>query len=59
MEDSFPQAVLDDSGLPILEIPAEQRRYAQGLWVGISYDPTTGQMTAVSPPYSNGRALAH
>lgn len=59
MEDSFPQRVLDNSGLPILEIPAEQRRYAQGLWVGISYDPTTGQMTAVSPPYSNGRALAH
>jgi len=59
MEDAFPQSVLKNSGLPILEIPAKERRYAQGLWVGIKFDPTTGKMTAVSPPYANGRALAY
>jgi len=45
--------------LPILEIPAKERRYAQGLWVGIEYDPNTGKMMAVSAPYANGKALAY
>jgi len=59
MEGDFPQSVLDNSGLPILEIPAKERRYAQGLWLGIEYEPKTGNMTAVSPPYANGKALAY
>jgi len=59
MEGDFPKSVLENSELPILEIPAKERRYAQGLWVGIEYDPNTGKMMAVSAPYANGKALAY
>jgi len=59
MKGDFPPSVLESSELPVLEIEAEKRRYAQGLWVGISYDPKTGMMKAVSPPYANGKALAY
>lgn len=59
MEDAFPKTVLEDSGLSTKEIPASERRYAQGLWVGIHRDPITKKLKAVSPPYATGCALAY
>lgn len=59
MEGAFPEEVLESSGLPIAKIPAGERRYKQGLWVAIHKDPVTGKLTAVSPPYANGCALAY
>jgi len=59
MEGAFPDSVLEKSGLPVEQIPGTARRYAQGLWVGISKDPKTKQLKAVSPPYATGCALAY
>lgn len=59
MEGAFPDSVLQSSGLPVEQIPANQRRYTQGLWVGISKDPKTGQLKAASPPYATGSAFAY
>lgn len=59
MKGDFSQSVLESSKLPIIEIPANERRYAQGLWIGIEYDHVTRKMKAVSPPYANGKALAY
>ena len=59
MDGQFPKQVLEESGLPILEIPASERRYAQGLWVAIEYDPKTKKLKAVSPPFANGAAIAY
>lgn len=58
MQGAFSKDVLEASGLPYIEIPPEQRRLTQGLWVAIARDPTTGEVSAVAPPYANGRALA-
>lgn len=59
MEGAFPDSVLQQSGLPVKQIPASQRRYTQGLWVGIYRDPQTGKLKAVSPPYATGTAFAY
>lgn len=59
MEGAFPKKVLENSGLTIKELPASERRYAQGLWVGIHRDPKTKKLKAVSPPYATGCALAY
>ncbi len=58
MEGEFDEALLQDTGLPYKQIPAKDRRYAQGLWVGIARDPDTGELKAASHPYTNGQALA-
>lgn len=50
---------IKDSGLPVLELPASDRRYNQGLWIGIYRNPETGELQAVSPPYATGKALAY
>jgi len=42
-----------------LEVLAENSRYAQGLWVGISIDPESGEYRATSPNVTNGAAFAH
>jgi gamma-glutamyltranspeptidase/glutathione hydrolase len=59
MAGAFPDSVLQKSGLPIKQIPASERRYTQGLWVGIYRDPLTGKMKAASPPYATGTAFAY
>ena len=59
MEGEFPKKVLEESGLTIQEVPASERRYTQGLWIGIHRDPITKKLKAVSPPYATGRALAY
>ena len=59
MSGDFDEAVLAASGLPIEQLPAERRRYAQGLWAGISRDPDTGELASASHPYTNGQALAY
>ncbi|MBY0434966.1 MAG: gamma-glutamyltransferase [Cyclobacteriaceae bacterium] len=59
MEGAFPDSVLQQSGLPVKQIPASERRYTQGLWVGIYRDPQTGKLKAVSPPYATGTAFAY
>ncbi len=59
MEGAFPPEVLEASGLPVEQLPAEGRRYTQGLWVGISRDPESGELRAASHRYTNGQAFAH
>ena len=59
MAGEFDDAVLEASGLPVEQLPAEQRRYTQGLWAGISRDPESGDLMAASHPYTNGRAFAY
>ena len=59
MEGEFDQALLDATGLPIEQVTAKDRRFMQGLWVGISRDPETGALSAGSHPYSKGQALAY
>ena len=59
MSGDFDEAVLKASGLPVEQLPAEQRRYTQGLWAGISRDPETGHLISASHPYTNGSALAY
>ncbi|MBX2817546.1 MAG: gamma-glutamyltransferase family protein [Saprospiraceae bacterium] len=58
MKGDFPPSVLESSKLPVIEILPQERRYAQGLWIGIEYDQKTKKMKAVSAPYANGKALA-
>ena len=58
MRGAFPAELLAATGLPYEEIEPEERRYAQGLWLGIERDPATGLLTAASHPYTNGQALA-
>jgi gamma-glutamyltranspeptidase/glutathione hydrolase len=58
MQGAFPRDVLEASGLPYEELPPEGRRMTQGLWIAVTRDPATGAVTAVSPPYANGRAFA-
>jgi len=50
----FPDSVLEQSGLPAMKIPASERRYTQGLWVGIYRDPKTGKLKAAAPLYATG-----
>ena len=58
MEGDFSEKIIKESGLPISKHPAKDRRYMQGLWVGIYRNPETGLLEAVSPPYATGVALA-
>ena len=58
MEGDFSEKVIKESGLPISKHAAKDRRYMQGLWVGIYRNPETGLLEAVSPPYATGVALA-
>ena len=58
MDGEFPDEVLEATGLPVKKIPAEERRFAQGLWVGIARDPESGELNAASHPYTNGQAFA-
>jgi len=58
MRGDFPAELLEETGLPYKLMEPEDRRYSQGLWVGVARDPKTGQLTAASHPYTNGRALA-
>ncbi|MDE0348760.1 MAG: gamma-glutamyltransferase [Gammaproteobacteria bacterium] len=59
MTGEFDDAVLEASGLPVEQLPAEKRRYTQGLWTGISRDPETGELMAAAHPYTNGQAFAY
>ena len=59
MEGAFPVEVIEGSGIPVEQIPASGRRFAQGLWVGISRDPETGELKAASPPYATGMAFSY
>jgi len=59
MEGAFPAEVIEDSGIPVQQIRASGRRFAQGLWVGISRDPKTGELKAASPPYATGMAFSY
>ncbi len=55
----FPDALLEETALPIEAIGASERRFVQGLWVGIARDPESGELKAGSHYYTNGRALAY
>ncbi|MFC3053259.1 gamma-glutamyltransferase [Kordiimonas pumila] len=59
MDGEFDDTILEATGLPIEKIKPEDRRYIQGLWVGIARDPKTGEIKAASHPYTNGQAVAY
>jgi gamma-glutamyltranspeptidase/glutathione hydrolase len=59
MEGAFDRELLEATGLPVEFVKAEQRRYAQGLWVGIMKDPVTGDWVAGSHFHTNGQALGY
>lgn len=58
IQGEFPEAVLDATGLEFKAIPPAEARFAQGLWVAVERDQATGELTAVSPSYTNGQATA-
>ena len=58
-EGHFPHQVLEESGLRYLEIPADQHAGGQGMWVGVSRDPETGELRAASYPRLNSAAVAY
>ena len=56
----FPRAVLDEMGYAYEEFDATQVRFGgEGLWVGISRDPGTGQLRAASHNRNNSAAVAY
>jgi len=58
MEGEFSEELMERTGLPYKFMQPEDRRYSQGLWVGIARDPASRALSAASHPYTNGRALA-
>lgn len=58
VEGEFSDDVLAATGLEIKSIPPADARFAQGLWVAVRRDPGTGELTAISPTYTNGQATA-
>lgn len=54
----FPQAVLDETGLEIIQVDVEQLRLAQGIWVGVARD-ADGGLKANAPLYTSGYAVAY
>jgi gamma-glutamyltranspeptidase/glutathione hydrolase len=55
----FPKAVLDEMGYAYRENDASTARFGgEGLWVGISRDPKTGELRAASHNRNNSAALA-
>jgi gamma-glutamyltranspeptidase / glutathione hydrolase len=59
-EGRFPQRVLDGTGWAYQEIPLpEVQARGEGVWVAVSRDPETGQLTAASHTRSNSAAVAY
>lgn len=58
IDGEFPDHVLDATGLEVKRLQPADARFAQGLWVAIRRDSATGELTAVSPTYTNGQATA-
>ncbi|NIJ35650.1 gamma-glutamyltranspeptidase/glutathione hydrolase [Sphingopyxis panaciterrae] len=58
IDGEFSDEVLDATGLEIKRLQPVEARFAQGLWVAIRRDQTTGELTAISPTYTNGQATA-
>ena len=58
VEGEFADALLDATGLRFKIIPPGEARFAQGLWVAVRRDPDSGELTAISPRYTNGQATA-
>lgn len=55
----FPLEVLEATGLPFTEIDTEGARFgSEGIWIGITRDPKTGFLKAVSHNRNNSAALA-
>jgi gamma-glutamyltranspeptidase / glutathione hydrolase len=56
----FPPEVLKGSGVRFVEIDTEGARFgSEGIWVGISRDPATGLLQAVSHNRNNSAAFAY
>lgn len=56
----FSPAVLRESGVRFNEIDSEGARFgSEGLWIGISRDPPTGELQAVFHNRNNSAALAY
>lgn len=58
IDGEFPQTVLDETGFEIRRLSPSETRFAQGLWVAVQRDTSTGELTAISPSYTNGQAAA-
>jgi gamma-glutamyltranspeptidase/glutathione hydrolase len=55
----FPESVLKNSGISYKEYDANEARFGgEGLWVGISHDPKTGELRAASHNRNNSAAVA-
>ncbi|MEM8986536.1 MAG: hypothetical protein AAGC95_07415 [Pseudomonadota bacterium] len=59
VEGVFDQDILEACGFQFEPVSKEKIRFAQGLWVGVAKDPQTGELTAISPPYTNGWSVAN
>ena len=56
----FSPAVLRESGVRFVEIDSEGARFgSEGIWIGISRDPATGELQAVSHNRNNSAAFAY
>jgi gamma-glutamyltranspeptidase/glutathione hydrolase len=58
VDGEFPESVLEETGLEVKRLQPVEARFAQGLWVAIRRDPESGELTAISPTYTNGQATA-
>lgn len=58
VEGEFPDELLAATGLEVKRIAPAETRFAQGLWVAVHRHPATGELTAISPSYTNGQAAA-
>ena len=55
----FPTRVLDETGYDYIEFDTEGARFGgEGVWIGISRDPETGELRAASHNRSNSAAVA-
>lgn len=58
IDGEYPDEVLEETGLEVKRVVPADARFAQGLWVAIQRDTRTGDLTAISPSYTNGQAAA-
>lgn len=59
-EGSYPKEILEGTGWYFQEIrPEKARANGEGVWIGVSYDPATKEITAASHTRSNSASVAY
>jgi gamma-glutamyltranspeptidase/glutathione hydrolase len=58
MDGEFSAKVLQETGFEVRHLTPAETRFAQGIWVAIQRDMATGELSAISPSYTNGQAAA-